>query len=464
MSMTSPTRTARRTSWPFGRKHVGEWYTEPPSSLHRLKLRELWAFFRKQPLSFWLINLYIFFEYVRPQAIYPIIKGMPLASLTVLACVAAFVLEGRKLRRLGLLDQLLILYTGIIVASALTAYMPERVFQNIVAVYLSWVLIYFMISNVVDTEKKFLVFMLLYFLWCLKMSQFGTRIFVMRGFSFSSWGLTCAPQFFHNSGECGIQLAMFFASSLYFVLGLAAYLSKRTRLFVTLLPATAAIAIIGSSSRGAQLALAGVLLWLVLRSRRPIRTLLVAGVAAFALFSILPAEQMDRFRTMGTDETSMRRRQYWEDGVKIMQDYPVLGVGFQNWIPYYVRNYDAGGQLPHNIFVEAGAELGFTGLFGFIAMIVGTFVVNWRTRRMAKRLPRGNFLWNMAHGLDGALIGFLVGGFFVTVLYYPFFWINLAMTAALHNVTKRRVREEALRVGGTPTPSRPLSLGSSHAA
>jgi hypothetical protein len=47
----------------------------------------------------------------------------------------------------------------------------------------------------------------------------------------------------------------------------------------------------------------------------------------------------------------------------------------------------------------------------------------------------------MAHGFDGALIGYLVGGYFVTVLYYPFFWINLAMTVMLYNVTRRRAQE-----------------------
>jgi hypothetical protein len=39
----------------------------------------------------------------------------------------------------------------------------------------------------------------------------------------------------------------------------------------------------------------------------------------------------------------------------------------------------------------------------------------------------------MAYGLDGALVGFITSGFFISVLYYPFFWINFAMTAALYN-------------------------------
>ncbi|MGH7447786.1 MAG: hypothetical protein ACRELT_09520, partial [Longimicrobiales bacterium] len=132
-------------------------------------------------------------------------------------------------------------------------------------------------------------------------------------------------------------------------------------------------------------------------------------------------------------------------------------IGFANWLEYYGRNY-GGYQLSHNIFVEAGSELGYTGLAGFVMLIIATGVMNRRTRRMASRMAGGSFFWHMAHGFDGALIGFLVGGFFVTVLYYPFFWMNLAMTAALYNVTCRAWKKEqeakrsAQQVG--PVPSR----------
>jgi hypothetical protein len=49
----------------------------------------------------------------------------------------------------------------------------------------------------------------------------------------------------------------------------------------------------------------------------------------------------------------------------------------------------------------------------------------------------------MAHGLDGAMIGFVVSGFFVTVLYYPYFWINLAMTVALNNAAQQALAPES---------------------
>ena len=48
----------------------------------------------------------------------------------------------------------------------------------------------------------------------------------------------------------------------------------------------------------------------------------------------------------------------------------------------------------------------------------------------------------MAHGLDAGLVGFLVAGFFVTVLYYPFFWIQMTMTVSLFSVACNSGKEE----------------------
>ncbi len=91
--------------------------------------------------------------------------------------------------------------------------------------------------------------------------------------------------------------------------------------------------------------------------------------------------------------------------------------------------------------MQAGSELGYTGLLVFGLLIFYTFVINARTRNLARQLPERGFLVGMAHGLDGALVGYLVSGFFVTVLYYPFFWVNLAMTVALHKAARHELRQ-----------------------
>jgi O-antigen ligase len=221
----------------------------------------------------------------------------------------------------------------------------------------------------------------------------------------------------------------------FFITGLGRHWGKLTKAFFWFVAFTAVTGIIASSSRGALLGCAAVALWMVLKSRYRIRAVFgVALLAAFVVFA-LPPEQKERLNSMGDDQTSVSRKDYWKHGREMMADYPVLGIGYANWEDYHETNYGVRA-LPHNVFIQAGAELGYTGLAAFVALIAATAWINWKTRKLARTLPDGRFLHDAAHGLDGALVGFLVSGSFVTVLYYPFFWINLALTVALYNATR----------------------------
>ncbi len=156
------------------------------------------------------------------------------------------------------------------------------------------------------------------------------------------------------------------------------------------------------------------------------------------MWAVLPPEQKARFSTAGEDNTSISRTDRWKAGIEIANEYPILGIGYNNWNSYY-------GPLSHNIFIEAWSELGYTGLVAFLLLIAGTFRINYQTRKLLRAAQAPTpFMRHMAYGLDGALIGYLVSGFFVTVLYYPYFWVNLSMTVALH-VTARGEVERARR-------------------
>jgi O-antigen ligase len=154
----------------------------------------------------------------------------------------------------------------------------------------------------------------------------------------------------------------------------------------------------------------------------------------------------------------------------MMKHHPVTGIGYKNWMKYVQAHYPpwrAEGsdwdiyQLPHNIFIEAGAELGYTGLLLFCGLIGMTFYTNRKTRKLAKQFgEEGVFAFKMAKAFDVALVGYMVAGFFVTVLYYPFFWINYSLTVALHTIVMRRASAAAAR---NVTPQRRMR-GNVHVA
>ena len=57
--------------------------TETVDPLYALKVKPLWRFVAKQGAAYWLVLLYVFFEYVRPQQIYPTLDVIPWSKLIV---------------------------------------------------------------------------------------------------------------------------------------------------------------------------------------------------------------------------------------------------------------------------------------------------------------------------------------------------------------------------------------------
>jgi len=394
-------------------------------------------------------------EYVRPQQIYEKIAGPPYSKIIIGLAMLAFIMEGRPFR-MRMPELMLGLFTGIVLASSVLAVSPDAAYAQL-SIYLSWVVIYLMISNSVDTEGRFLVFALTFILYSFKMAEFGTRSWAEAGFHFRDWGINGAPGWFSNSGEFGIQMCVFLPIVTYFTMSLRRHWPRWKRYLFWSMPICAVLSIVGSSSRGALVGLAAVALWMLSKSPYKVRGLLATGVLAVGVYFILPPEQMARLQSMGDDGTSISRTTLWARGLDLMRDNPLHGIGYKNWSPYMQLHYGS-PLLPHNIFIEAGAELGYTGLVAFVALIILTLTINLRTRRLLRALPSGDhFLFDMAHGLDAALIGYLASGFFVTVLYYPFFWINLAMTVALYNAAKNKVQQSGAM--GASVVRRPAGPG-----
>lgn len=436
--MTTPLRRAASS------RGLGRQLGLARDPLFRLEAGAIWRWLRRQPPSFWLVSLYLFLEYVRPQAIYPAISGWPLSFWTIMLCGVAFILEGARPRAWHLGDWLMAGATLSVLLSTVTAYDPA-IARADYKTFFGWLAVYVLITNIVNTRHRFYVFLLLYMLYCVKMTQHGVRSWAASGFGFIRTGVECAPGWFANSGECGAQMDVLFPLSLFLFLALSVYWAKWKRwAYFIALPVGSLLTILASSSRGAVFGLAGAGLWFVAKSRRRFKVLVLAVMVGALAWSFAPQKFKARFDTMGHDEDSLKRLAYWRDGLRIMDNYPLFGVGYNNWMTYYRRFYNPDGQVPHNIFIEAGAEQGYFGLVVFLSCVLGTFLIDSRTRRLAKRFGEvGVFYRNIAHGLDAALIGFLVSGSFVTILYYPLFWVNLAMAVSLNVAALDEARSAA---------------------
>ena len=419
---------------------------EIPHGLLALKPTALLRAYGKQPVSFWGLTAYLFFEYVRPQAIYTSLDILPWAYASLLIAVGSTALTELGKRRWTYLDTGMVLFTLVILASLVAAFDPKYGVDNL-DIWVGWILAYFAISTALNTPTRILLALLPWFLWNLKMTLFAFRSWASIGFGFRDWGVSGAPGWFGNSGEFGIQMCVIFPISLYFALGMRKQVSRNVFLALLVLPFTAVTGAISSSSRGALVGIAAIGVWMYLRGRYRVRGIIPLTALVVVGYFFVPAEQKARLSSSGDDKSSQSRLLYWGRGIEFAKENPVLGIGYKSWMPYY--QYVWGGrleegqsvQLSHNFAIEAAAELGFTGLAVLIFILLGTFWMNARTRSLCRKLgPRAFLMEQIASGFDGALIGFIVSGSFVTVLFYPYIWVNLGMTVGLHLTMARTVR------------------------
>ncbi|RZA05735.1 MAG: hypothetical protein EOO68_06070, partial [Moraxellaceae bacterium] len=198
------------------------------------------------------------------------------------------------------------------------------------------------------------------------------------------------------------------------------------------------LTILGASSRGAQLALAVQLVLMFRGSLLKIKPLIGIFILVFGLLTLLPQEQKDRFSSAGEDRTSQQRLLYWKHGRQMILDYPLTGVGFFNFIPYYEENHSddmlyPNAQLPHNIFIQVGTDAGMPLMICLLMLVVFCLLSAWKIARN----DRLGYSWRcIGAGLGYGVLGFFIAGQFVTVTYYPFLWIHLALLASLHNIIR----------------------------
>lgn len=178
---------------------------------------------------------------------------------------------------------------------------------------------------------------------------------------------------------------------------------------------------------------------------------MILALALGTLF-VLPAANKERMRSAldwENDPTASMRVTLLKAGMRMFRDNPIVGVGPRNFYVSYTRQYvrseaNPSPWAPHSIYLQALSELGLMGSVSLLALCVLLLRLNARTRNhllVSGLVGRRSFEYCLAVGLDLALVGFLVSGAFLTVLYYPHLWILLGLSAGLHTACTRKQPE-----------------------
>ena len=210
-------------------------------------------------------------------------------------------------------------------------------------------------------------------------------------------------------------------------------------------------AFVYSGSRGGFLALLVTGSFIVLRyDAIALRTRVLALVFVSVMLAGTATDKYwEQMETIASDAdynhtSEYGRLQIWRRGIGYMLQYPVLGVGPNNFgvaegtlSPLAERQQFGIGvpwSAPHNSFVQVGAELGVPGLVMFVGMIASAFVALRRSkpgRSIERPSPASR---ELTPALTASLIGFIVGAFFLSLAYSEMLYTLAALAVGLQKV------------------------------
>lgn len=422
-------------------------------------------------LAFLGILGYLVVEYTRLAAMYPILRPLALGKVVVAICFLGWLISPRiaTAGRSGsrLLELAVWLFVLVCFVSSCFAEYSSQAWDQFLDV-LRLVVVYFLIGRVVNSSWRVRAFALVLLLLNLKLAQFAIRSYsaglaygrsetfmASRGVGAGSTG------FFGNPGDLGVAMCVVWPLAGMLFLGESKKLARLIYL-TSFVAFSGAILVCGS--RGA---FVGAILTGLVAAARNLRRFGIALLFLMlvpGLFYLLPEASKARLRSAlhwEADRTATIRMQLWKAGLRMFKDHPVVGVGPANFPPNYADNYAGPGEepknwVPHSIYIQALSELGLPGMIALLLMIGSFFRLNARTLNKYGPLGKGQkrpFEYYLAQGLNLSMVGYMISGAFLAVLYYPHLWILLGLSVGLSTASLRERAAESVAGAESEGPS-----------
>lgn len=202
-------------------------------------------------------------------------------------------------------------------------------------------------------------------------------------------------------------------------------------------------AALGSQSRGALLAISAMALLLWWRGRNRLKGGVVILAVAVALVSFMPDSWFERMNTIKTyeeDGSAQGRLSAWKVAIGLANDY-FTGVGFSTGLSEYFYKYanvQHGGVVAHSIYFEVLGQHGYVGLAIFLAIGISAWRAAAQVRKKAAKIPEAQWCVQLAGMCQVSLLGYAVGGAFLTLAFYDLPYYVLAIAVLTRQWVERR--------------------------
>ena len=199
------------------------------------------------------------------------------------------------------------------------------------------------------------------------------------------------------------------------------------------------MAVIGSFARSIWLSFAVIIpIFGIVKGKRIGSFVISAFLAIAVLYFIFVPTIRDRAYSSIVPSENQTRLNLWKTTINMSKDFPVTGIGEDNF-DYYLDRYKVEGYYdttahPHNDYLTILISSGIPGLIAFLSIWFVIVQMGFKTHKYSSN----PFLKELALGSALAIIGFMIGGLFQN--YYGTFancwgwWMMAGFTIASYRL------------------------------
>ena len=388
--------------------------------------------------------------YLRPYELIPALSGIKsmafyvgIVTLSIYA-ITQIAVEGNLTTRTREVNLILLLGVAALLSIPF-AINPGEAWKTFSDLLVKTLLIFIVIVNVVRTERRLRLLMLLalgvsIYLSIAAIQDYRAGLFGI-GTEITSRIMGRIKGLFDNPND----LALHLVTMVPIAVGLAMAKAGMFRKFVYI-GATGLMvaAIVVTFSRGGFLGLVAVSFFLVLKLGRKQRFPTMAGffLAVVLFFALAPGSYGSRLSTIfniGGDLTgsASQRNQVLKRSILVTLRYPLFGVGLGN---FHYKSFQELGT--HNAYTQVGSEMGIPAMIMYIMFLVYPYKRLKEIEKATDGKKDERYYYYLSIGLRAGLIGYMVASFFAAVAYQWYIYYLVGYAIALRRIYLSRTEKE----------------------
>jgi O-antigen ligase len=414
--------------------------------------------------GFYLVLVALMFEFGRPQDFLPPLKIIPFPSLLDVSIFIAVLVSGKA----SFVNKQTRLWIALLVFMALWVPFATNNYHAVMhlkdnALYFFFYLGIVTFVNTTDRMQKLIL------TWLGVHTVLAVNGMLHQGRGVGGW--------LGDENDFGMEMNVAIPVAFFMYQGAK---NKGSKFLYVGLLGIFVMSLVATSSRGGFIGLLAVGAYCWLYSPRKIMSLILGLCLAGLVLIAAPQEYWDRIGTI-TDDSTMetgtagQRMFTWGIGWDMFLANPVFGVGQGNF-PWTIGEYLGGrtwqtkslaGRQAHSLYFTLLPELGLVGVIIFGSMVY----FNYKDTRVKDLIPRmpsriagrreGSDIEDIqisratlyGNAILGGMIGYLATSTFISTLYYPTFWIMMALAVALRNTTHAYLARQPEAIAARTAPS-----------